>query len=106
MAIKTRVFEHLLEQKGFQKKSGDHNFYYFYLDGIRTNIRTKTSHGSSGRSAREITPYLENKIRNQMHLTKEQYQLFIDCPLKEKDLAELYVNELKIIDSKIADEIE
>lgn len=99
--IKIKTFEHILMRKGFRKRSGDHNFYYFYLNGIRTNIRTKTSHGRSGHSNREMTPYLENKIRQQIHLTKEQYQSFVDCPLKEKDLIEIYAAELKIMDSKI-----
>jgi hypothetical protein len=104
--IKSRVLENVLEKKGFKKKPGDHNYYYFYIRGIRTNIKTKTSHGSSGHSGREIDNYLEKKIREQLHLSKEQFKLLYDCPLKEEDLVEIYTTELNTIDSKIKAEIE
>ena len=103
--IKTRVIENALGQKGFQKKPGDHNFYYFYINGIRTNIKTKTSHGSGGHSGKEVGPYLEKKMRDQLHLTKDQFNSFIECPLKEADLVQIYVDELKLIDEKLLKEL-
>jgi len=103
--VKARVLENALEKKGFRKKSKDHNYYYFYMQGVRTNIKTKTSHGSSGHSGREINNYLEKKIRDQMHLSKEQFKLFYECPLTEENLIEIYMTKLKAIDSKIQAEI-
>lgn len=68
-----------LQQKGFQKETGDH-FHYIYwnLSGKKTMKRTKMSHGSSHKT---IDDSLLGQMARQVGLTKKSFLELIDCTL-------------------------
>jgi hypothetical protein len=53
MPLDRRVVEGALKAKGFVRHEGDHAFFIYYsLDGKKTPVRTKTSHGSGHKESR------------------------------------------------------
>lgn len=69
-----------LLKKGFQAEMGDHTYFSFYFNGIKTAVRTKMSHG-----AKSISGSLIGCMKRQMKLeTSEQFKNFINCPLKKE----------------------
>jgi len=76
---KRRDIEAALETKGFKRHEGDHSrFVYYTHDGKKTRIRTKTSHGSGGKS---IGDPLLGQMAKQCCLTKPDFLDLVDCPL-------------------------
>ena len=75
-----------LEKKGFVQAEGDHTFLIFYVNGKKTSIHTKVSHGSN-----EINDYLINKMSIQIKLEKKKFLDLVACPLS----LERYLEELK-----------
>lgn len=80
--------ERALKKKGFENVAGskDHRFYALYVNGERTNIRTKVSHNSQ-----TIHEGLIKSMRNQVHLSKEDFIDLIKCPLSKEE----YIEKLK-----------
>ena len=70
-----------LKSKGFvEKTKGDHYRFFFYYNGKKTSIHTKFSHG------RQIPPYILNKVRHQICLTKRgQLEGFLSCDMLEEE---------------------
>lgn len=95
-SYKSRDIEKSLKKKGFKEECGDHKFYYFYLNGKKTTIKTKTSHNNQ-----EYSKGLVKALMIQLHLTRTQLDDLIKCPLTENDLIEIYSKELKRIESKL-----
>lgn len=87
-SYKTRVIENSLINKGFILKQSHHKKYTLYINGKRTSIYTFISHG-----IKEYGDILLNKIKKQLHISREQLDKLIECPLKEEDL-------IKILDEK------
>jgi len=85
-ALKARKVLSGLEKKGFVQAEGDHTFLIFYVNGKKTSIHTKVSHGSN-----EITDYLINKMSIQVKLEKKKFLDLVNCPLSLKR----YLEELK-----------
>ena len=75
-----------LEKKGFVQTEGNHTFLIFYVNGKKTSIHTKVSHGSN-----EINDYLINKMSIQIKLEKKKFLDLVTCPLS----LERYLEELK-----------
>lgn len=68
-----------LKNKGFQEAQGDHRYFtYWTMEGKKTAIFTKTSHGSRPRS---LDDSLLGQMARQVHLSKSQFLDLIDCPL-------------------------
>jgi len=88
MIIKARKIDSGLRRKGFIKEQGKkHTFYILVVEGKKTLIRTKLSHGS-----KEYNNYLLSKICSQLKFDKKEELIdFINCP---KTLEE-YVSMLK-----------
>jgi hypothetical protein len=88
MTIKTRKIASALTKKGFvEQERRKHTFYILYIDGKKTQIRTKLSHGG-----KEYGDNLLSFIRKQLKFdNKEELEDFIECP---KSLEE-YVRMLK-----------
>jgi len=84
--IKVRDIVTGLIKKGFSKSEGNHLHLIFYVNGKKTSIRTKVSHGCS-----EIGDNLINLMSVQLKLEKKQFIEFINCPLTFQD----YLKELK-----------
>jgi predicted RNA binding protein YcfA (HicA-like mRNA interferase family) len=77
MPFKRNDVEAALVRKGFQKSSGDHNFFiYRTLDGKITTVRTKTSHGH-----REIGDNLIAVMARQCSLTVGDFNDLVNCTL-------------------------
>ncbi|OPY38182.1 MAG: hypothetical protein A4E35_00604 [Methanoregula sp. PtaU1.Bin051] len=73
---KAREIEAALLQKGFLKRTSHHNLFYLCIDGKITGVHTFMSHG-----VREYGNPLLEKMKNQMHLSAKELELFIRCPL-------------------------
>ena len=73
-------------RKGFQTRDGDHVYYYLYVDGKKTAVRTKISHGE-----KEIGDNLLSLMAKQVGLTKKLFGDLIDCPLTHDQ----YVKQLR-----------
>lgn len=74
--------ERVLQQKGFAVHGGDHErFQYTSLEGKKTPIWTKVSRGSGHKDI--ATPNL-SKMAKQCHLTNEQFDDLLDCPLSRE----------------------
>ena len=75
--------------KGFQKadkKKPDHDYYFFFNGGKKTNIFTKISHGE-----REIHDQNCSNMAKQMRLTNPQFRNFVDCPLGVNEYVQLLI---------------
>ncbi|MCC6579612.1 MAG: type II toxin-antitoxin system HicA family toxin [Phycisphaeraceae bacterium] len=81
-----KTVDAILCRKGFQRHTGDHVYYYLYVDGKKTAVRTKISHGE-----KEIDDNLLSLMAKQIKLTKKLFGDLIDCPLTH----EQYVKQLR-----------
>jgi len=93
MPKKTKQIMKGLEKKGFKKVSTHHHiFFYYTLQGVKTSIRTKISHGK-----REYDDILLKQISKQLKIEKGELDQLIDCPLGQKEYEEILKNK-KIIE--------
>ena len=79
MVIKTRKIASALTTKGFIEQGGKkrkkHTFYFLYVDGKKTPIRTKLSHGID-----EYDDKLLSFMSKQLKFDKKkEIEDFIDC---------------------------
>lgn len=82
---KTRDIESALSRKGFQVKQSHHKYYILFVDGKKTNIRTFISHG-----IKEYNKTLLSSMKNQLHLSSNEFNDLISCPLTRESLIEIY----------------
>ena len=85
-ALKARKILSGLEKKGFVQAEGDHTYLILYVNGKKTSIRTKVSHGSN-----EINDYLINKMSMQVKLERKKFLDLVNCPLS----LQRYLEELR-----------
>src|SRR6266550_4407388 len=64
-----------LEKKGFTKKENDHTFFHLWVEGKKTRVYTKVSHGEN-----EIPDNLLGAMARQLVLNKKQFLELVDCP--------------------------
>lgn len=83
---KSSDISNALKKKGFEEKTGDHFFYVLYVNGKKTKIRTKISHG-----VREYGISLLKLIWTQLKLDRKGLQNLIECPMSYED----YVTHLE-----------
>lgn len=84
MPKRARDVEASLCRKGFRQSNGDHAFFYLFVDGKKTGVKTKISHGE-----KEIGDNLLATMAKQVHLTKSRFKDLIECPLSEDDYVAL-----------------
>lgn len=79
MAVRSkRDVEAALKKKGFRQDEGDHHwFIYWTADGLKTTIRTKTSHGST----KDLGDGLLKEMARQLRIAKGNFLDLVDCPL-------------------------
>jgi hypothetical protein len=65
-----------LQQKGFEPRNHHHTFFHLYVDGKKTIVSTKISHGE-----KEIGDKLLGIMARQVKLTRKQFLDLVDCPL-------------------------
>ena len=82
MAVRSkRDVESALKKKGFRQDEGDHHwFIYWTADGLKTTIRTKTSHGST----KDLGDGLLKEMARQLRTDKGNFLDLIDCPLSRE----------------------
>ena len=75
----TREVATTLRRKGFElERSTNHEYYRLYVNGNKTVIRTKLSHGSNKINQRSP---LFAAIARQLKLSKQELSDLFDCPL-------------------------
>jgi hypothetical protein len=85
VSIKTRKISSSLKSKGFEPTESDHTFYWFYLEGLRTHIKTKISHGTN-----EYGDHLLSAMRKQLKLKSAlELKELINCPMSQERYIEL-----------------
>ena len=83
---KTRELHNALLSKGFEQVNTDHEMYYLSVEGQRTSVRTKISHG-----ANEYGDPLLGQMARQMKLARNEFEDFIDCPLTKTGYKDLLI---------------
>jgi hypothetical protein len=84
--FKPKDIESSLSKKGFHvKPDSHHRLYVYYLEDGKIAARTFVSHGK-----KEYGNVLLNRMKKQLHLTKEQLHDLIVCPLTKEELQEIY----------------
>ena len=82
---KTAELVHTLENKGFKRDNTHHIYYELYVEGKRTRVKTFISHGK-----KEYDKNLMSELKRQLHFpTKDQAELFFDCPMKFEEYVDL-----------------
>lgn len=69
-----------LQSKGFEVGNGDHVFLFLMVDGRRTPIRTKVSHGR-----KVYTDALWKCLKDQLKMDNVQLDGFIKCTFSYDD---------------------
>ena len=73
-----RDVEAALTKKGFRKDQGDHHWFVYWTDdGLKTTIRTKTTHGST----KDLGDGLLKEMARQARISKGRFLDLVDCPL-------------------------
>ncbi|MCW7072112.1 MAG: hypothetical protein OCU12_07300 [Methanophagales archaeon] len=98
MKIKARKIDSALRRKGFVKngfvknEKKHHIFYFLYVDGKKTQIRTKLSH-----SSKEYNDNLLSAIRKQLKFDSiKELEGFINCPISEDEYVRMLIDKLII----------
>ena len=82
---KTRTIKTSLLHKGFKQKNTDHEYFWLYVEGRKTSVRTRISFGVN-----EYDDSLLGFMARQLKLQRRELDDFISCPLtKEKYLEQL-----------------
>lgn len=89
---KNKEIAKILEKKGFKKIEGDHSFYFFFVEGKKTSVRTKISHGRV-----EYGRELLSQMAKQLNLTNSELQLLFDCPLTQEKYTALLIGKNIVI---------
>ena len=65
-----------LVESAVAPKENDHTFFHLWVDGKKTRVYTKVSHGE-----KEIPDNLLGAMARQLNLNKKQFLELVDCPL-------------------------
>ena len=69
-----------LTRKGFRGRENDHTYLHLFVDGRKTVVYTKVSHGE-----KQIGDKLLAVMARQLNLSKREFLDLIDCPLSHDD---------------------
>ncbi|WP_438316143.1 hypothetical protein [Sporosarcina sp. FA9] len=86
-ARRVRLIQSSLEKKGLKLKETHHHMYTFYVDGKKTSIRTRLSHGK-----KEYDDHLLGQMAKQLKVSKDQLLNFIDCPMSFEDYKKVLID--------------
>ena len=76
-------------KKGFKTKENDHTYLVLYVEGKKTAIYTKISHGEI-----EISKSLVSKMAKQIGLSTLDFIDFATCKMSEEEYLEVISNYL------------
>jgi len=82
-SYRASTIEAALEKKGFEKSNSHHKIYIFMVDGRKTSVHTRVSHGIDVYGDSLLGP-----MAKQMKLSKRQLADFIECPMSLEQYAE------------------
>lgn len=77
--MKTRAIRSGLKAKGFEEFENDHTFLLLVVDGKRSSIRTKLSHGET-----DCNDPLLGMMARQLRLSRRQFEDLVNCPLSRE----------------------
>jgi len=84
----------VLTKKGFKKYSGDHVNLVLMVDGKEVDIRTHVS------NSKKFTISTNNRVfhamKAQLHLTRNQLDRLLSCPMTKEDLIKILKDEGRI----------
>lgn len=83
---KVREIRQSLLAKGFHQQQSHHEMYWFEVDGKRTSVRTRLSHG-----AKEYDDRLLALMSRQLHLTRKEFERLVDCPMTGEEYRGLLI---------------
>lgn len=75
-AIDTRAIRKALTAKGFRGEQSHHQMFFLYVEGKRTQVRTRISHGK-----REYGDSLLAQMARQVRLQRREFNDLIECPM-------------------------
>ena len=73
-----------LEKKGFRRRDNDHTFLHLLIDGRKTPVFTKVSHGE-----KQLGDNLLAVMARQLRINGRQFRELIDCPLSQDEYVQL-----------------
>lgn len=85
-AYKTRDLEKALLSKGFERADTHHVMLWLHVDGKKTAVRTRISHG-----VKDYGDSLLGEMSKQVKLPRKKFTNLIECPLSRED----YINHLR-----------
>jgi hypothetical protein len=72
--------EAALRRKGFRQVDSHHRYFVYHTrSGLKSRIRTKTSHGG-----RDLDDWLLGQMAKQCGVTRNEFLDLVDCPLDQK----------------------
>ena len=77
---KAHIVRSSLLKKGFLEVNRDHGFFILHVDGKKTGIHTKISHGEN-----EIATSLLSMMARQLKLSGLEFEALINCPLSAEE---------------------
>jgi len=80
---KRAAVERALEAKGFRRRESHHRFFIYYTEaGMKTPVRTKTSHG---KGSADIPSHLISRMASQCKLPTTDFRALVDCSLSRSE---------------------
>jgi hypothetical protein len=74
--VRTRDIKTALLKKGFVKYNSHHEMYGLAVDGRKSGIRTRISHGE-----RKADRWLQRQMATQLKLSASEFAGFVECGL-------------------------
>ena len=100
MPFQRRKVEQALESKGFMRRERAHVFFLYHTrGGLKTSVRTMTSHGNSGA---DIDNQLIATMARQCKISRKNFERLIDCSLSQEAYENLLIDK-GIIEPNAAD---
>lgn len=88
---KTRAIRAALLSKGFIADDTHHEMFWLVVDGRKTSIRTRISHGVA-----EYGDNLLALIARQVGLSRQELYGIVDCPMDGEKLKRLFIERGKV----------
>ena len=85
-AYKGKDVTKALKKKGFEESNGDHKFLVLHIDGKKSQVHTKISHG-----AKTYTGQLMKMLKDQLRVGNTELRGLLDCPMSHEQYVE-YLN--------------
>ena len=88
---KAREIKEGLTKKGFIAVQRDHPYLFFSVEGRKSGVHTKISHGN-----KEYGDNILSLVARQLHITTKQLDDLLDCPMSYEDYLSM-LQEKKIV---------